>query len=452
MMKKSSVKILVISILSIMILVAGLVVFLSLRGEKPEDAKKSFATYAEDTELEALAEVPKMQADGSGIENSFDNGRKNATVVMNNTKKKDYEDYLKLLQKAGFKTYVDNGEEGIAESLFTSIMKRDELVVTVVYVVNTEKTYISAENKQPLSDHLFYDKSYVKDNKTGAKTTFHMLELHDLGNSFLFQLKNGHFIVSDGGRKTDLPYLLDYLESLVPEGEKPVIEGWFFTHSHNDHTGVMSGIMSDEAMASRVIVEGVYFNTPGKAAYAKDPTSRISGQWVEVGAMALKDSSGKRPQVYRTTAGQRYYFNDLTIDIMMAQELVSPTEFHTDINETSTWCMVTVDGQKVMLVGDASRGSMANVLKVYHPTYLSMDVMTAMHHGSDTWNDFTDFSSVKTVLIPRHVFVESEANLYLKSKAQEVMIYGDGSKVLTFPYEVGTAVTLPHMEWIYHKD
>ena len=125
MMKKSSVKILVISILSIMILVAGLVVFLSLRGEKPEDAKKSFATYAEDTELEALAEVPKMQADGSGIENSFDNGRKNATVVMNNTKKKDYEDYLKLLQKAGFKTYVDNGEEGIAESLFTSIMKRD---------------------------------------------------------------------------------------------------------------------------------------------------------------------------------------------------------------------------------------------------------------------------------------------------------------------------------------
>jgi hypothetical protein len=79
-----------------------------------------------------------------------------------------------------------------------------------------------------------------------------------------------------------------------------------------------------------------------------------------------------------------------------------------------------------------------------------MDVMTAMHHGSDTWNDFTDFSSVKTVLIPRHVFVESEANLYLKDKAEEVMIYGDGSKVLSFPYQVGTAVTLPHMEWIYH--
>ena len=69
---------------------------------------------------------------------------------------------------------------------------------------------------------------YVKDNKEGAKTTFHMLELHDLGNSFLFQLKNGHFIISDGGRKTDLPYLLDYLGSLVPEGEKPVIEGWFY--------------------------------------------------------------------------------------------------------------------------------------------------------------------------------------------------------------------------------
>jgi hypothetical protein len=203
-------------------------------------------------------------------------------------------------------------------------------------------------------------------------------------------------------------------------------------------------------MSSRVIVEGIYFNMPGKAAFAEDPTSKPASQYIDFAAMALKNSKGESPKVYRTTAGQRYYFNDLTIDIVMSQELVSPTEFHTDINETSTWCLVTLEGQKVMLVGDASRGSMRNVLKVYSPLFLCFDVMTAMHHGSDTWNDFTDFSSVKTVLIPRHVFVESEANLYLKEKAEEVMIYGDGSKVLTFPYKVGTTVTLPHMEWIYH--
>jgi len=451
-MKSKKTKILVISILILLIVAAGTILGVSFLGKTPEKEQETFETFAEHTVAEALGEVPAMQAENTNIENTFDNGTKNHTVVVENTQVEDYEEYVKLLHRAGFETYVDNGENGIADSLFTTILTRENLVVTVVYAVKTEKTYISAEYDQPLSDHLFYDKSYVKDNKEGAKTTFHMLELHDLGNSFLFQLKNGHFIISDGGRKTDLPYLLDYLESLVPEGEKPVIEGWFFTHSHADHTGVMSGIMSDATMASRIIVDGIYFNMPGKAAFAKDPTSRPSSQYIDFAAIALKDSDGERPNVYRTTAGQRYYFNDLTIEIMMAQELVSPTEFHTDINETSTWCMVTVDGQKVMLVGDASRGSMANVLKVYDPLYLSMDVMTAMHHGSDTWNDFTDFSSVKTVLIPRHVFVESEANLYLKSKADEVMIYGDGSKVLTFPYEVGTAVTLPHMEWIYHND
>lgn len=442
--------------LIVSIILVAVLIILCLLGvlfrlhSKPQEVEIVYETFAEQANSEALSQVPLMQLEDIHVENTFDNGTKNETVVVSGTQKEDYEDYVKFLQKVGFKIYVDNGTEGIDNALFTTILKKEELVVTVIQVVNTEKTYISAEMKQPLSKHLFYDKSYIKGNKEGARTTFHMLELHDLGNSFLFQLKNGHFIVSDGGRKTDLPYLLDYLESLVPEGEKPVIEAWFFTHSHVDHTGVLNGIMLDEKMASRVIVEGVYFNLPGKAAFAKDKTSRISAQWVDFGAMALKDSNGERPQVYRTTAGQRYYFNDLTIDIMMSQELVSPQEFYTDINETSTWCMVHVEGQKVMMVGDASRGSMSNVLKVYRPPYLSMDVMTAMHHGSDTWNDFTDFSSVKTVLIPRHVFVESEANLYLKDKAEEVMIYGDGSKVLSFPYQVGTAVTLPHMEWIYH--
>lgn len=440
-----------ISALGIILVVAAIaiVIFTNIPKE-PKGEEITYKTFAEWTESEPLSEVPALYGGGAIVGESFDNGTKNDTIVVNSTTIENYQSYVNLLKKAGFEKFVDNGEDGFDNSLYSTILKKEELVVTIMFAEKTGETFVSAEYNQPLSEHLFYDKSYVKGNKKDAKTTFHMLELHDLGNSFLFQLKNGHFIISDGGRKTDLPYLLDYLESLTPEGEKPVIEGWFFTHSHVDHTGVLSGLMSDAQAASRIYVNGIYFNLPGKAAFAKDPTSRPSSQYIDFAAMALKTVDGEKPGVYRTTAGQRYYFNDLTIDIMMSQELVSPTEFHTDINETSTWCMVNLEGQKVMMVGDASRGSMANVLRVYSPMYLSMDVMTAMHHGSDTWNDFTDFSSVKTVLIPRHVFVESPANLYLKEKAEEVMIYGDGSKVLTFPYTVGTAVTLPHMEWIYH--
>ena len=449
-MKKRGIIITILAIVVILLATVGTLFFLNKGDKGSKDAVESYVTYAEEVDIAVFATVPKMLVDTVQIENTFDNGAKNHTIVLTSVEKENYDEYRALLEKAGFKTHVDNGEEGFDNSLYSAIHKKEGLVVTLMYVVNTSKLYISAEEGQNLSANLFYDESYVKNNIAGAKTTFHMLELHDLGNSFLFQLKNGHFIISDGGRKTDLPYLLDYLENLTPEGEKPVVEGWFLTHSHGDHTGVMSGLMADEAMSSRVIVEGIYFNMPGKAAFAEDPTSKPASQYIDFAALALKNSKGESPKVYRTTAGQRYYFNDLTIDIVMSQELVSPTEFHTDINETSTWCLVTLEGQKVMLVGDASRGSMRNVLKVYNPLFLSFDVMTAMHHGSDTWNDFTDFSSVKTVLIPRHVFVESEANLYLKEKAEEVMIYGDGSKVLTFPYKVGTTVTLPHMEWIYH--
>lgn len=77
-----------------------------------------------------------------------------------------------------------------------------------------------------------YKDEYVKDNIAGAKTTLHMVELSDYGNSFVVQLKNGHFILNDGARLEDLEPLITYLEELPPKGEKPVIEAWMVSHPH----------------------------------------------------------------------------------------------------------------------------------------------------------------------------------------------------------------------------
>ena len=145
------------------------------------------------------------------------------------------------LQQQGYIVHSDNGATGLNNNVFTTTLIKDNQVATVIHIANTKKTYIVFENDVALSERLFYKEEYLKDNETDAKTTLHMLETYRPGSSFVIQLKNKHFIICDGGHVEELPYLIDYLESLAPRGRKPVIEGWFITHPHRDHMGCLLG-------------------------------------------------------------------------------------------------------------------------------------------------------------------------------------------------------------------
>jgi hypothetical protein len=79
------------------------------------------------------------------------------------------------------------------------------------------------------------------------------------------------------------------------------------------------------------------------------------------------------------------------------------------------------------------------------------------HHGFNTRDEFTDFCTVKTVLATikgdwkiTPLMKKREMNDYLKTKSEEWLVWGDGTKILTFPYAVGSYETLPNFEWIYH--
>ena len=59
---------------------------------------------------------------------------------------------------------------------------------------------------------------------------------------------------------------------------------------------------------------------------------------------------------------------------------------------------------------------------------------------------------MKTVLVTvrdRTPKRRTEQNAYLKERVQEWIMWGDGTKVLTFPYEVGSYECLPNFEWKY---
>ncbi|MBQ9393579.1 MAG: hypothetical protein IJU18_06275 [Oscillospiraceae bacterium] len=393
--------------------------------------------------------IPMPEGKNWTVTGPEDCGDGNYVTTLEGFTREDNDAYLRALEAAGFRKFADNGA-GLAGAVFTATYVKDKWAVTVVHAARMQKTGISVCFDKPLSERLIYKEEYAKDNKPGAKTKLHMLEMWWFGNSFVVQLKNGHFLISDGGLPSDAAYLLDYLESLVPPGEKPVVEGWFISHGHADHCGVFHKLYGEAA--GRLRVEGVYYCEVGEALYVKDQNTRIDVACIKWACTHLQSADGTPTKLYRPHTGERLYFSDVTVDVIHTHEQLLREEATVDINDTSTWFMLTAEGQKCLLPGDGERGCMVTVMRTYDREYLQLDMMSLVHHGFNTDDEFTDYCRLKTLLVTtenKTPVSRANQNDHLKASVEEYVSWGTGTKVFTFPYAVGSYETLPNREWIH---
>ena len=398
-------------------------------------------------------DVPCLpQEDAKSVQLS-DVGDRHWLKTVSNMDMADYEALLAALEQAGFEKFADNGA-GIAERVCSTYFTKDDRTLTATYVAPLQRTYLSVGKGAQLSPYLRRDTVCARDFAPDARTSVHMLELWNFGNSFVIKLKNGHFLINDGGLRCETPYLLDYLDSLTPTGEKPVIEGWFISHGHADHVGVLIEIGHNPAWAERIVVEGIYFSEPALEIYSVDPPGLGVANLARRAGGILRTSTGELTPFYRPHMGERYYFADMTVDVLMSQEQLAYKDFSGDLNDTSTWFMLTIEGQKVLLGGDGDSGGRKFIMQVYDSNYMVVDVMSVLHHGWNTRNDFTNYCHAKTVLFtcygdgPRARKME---NNYLRSRAEESFSWGEGTRVLTFPYHVGESKCMPHFDWSKHN-
>lgn len=467
-MKSQKKIILIVLILLILLLVGALCVFYFMgQTTGKESAKKPReGTFGEFTEIEELWDVPAIVGDGISLEPAREYGDGNYVIGVEDSSLAYYQEYLKILEADGYEKQVDNGENGLENSVYTTTYTKDNLVLTVTHVVNIDKTYISAGYDKAISEHLFYKDEYTEGVGTDKKTTMYMVELIDTGNSFVYQLKNGHFIIEDGGGPSDAPYLLDFLEALTPQGEKPVIEGWFVTHPHSDHMGALSEIIKKQTYINRIYVDGIYYCAPNlqeievNVNIEGEITSSISSdEVVRLAANMLTASDGGKAGYYRPRTGERYYFCDIMIDIVLCQEQLAKSNYigtYGRVNESSTVLMYNIEGQKILAGGDGDAGVMKTIMRTYGKEYLNVDVFNVLHHGINTIDLFTNYCTAKTALFTswstngQNKNLGQNENQYLKENVEEYYAWGTGTVMLTFPYQVGEAEILPKKEWIYN--
>ena len=385
--------------------------------------------------------IPCFLKQETAFEDPADYGAGNYVVTLEGVEKKQYVSYLGELEKSGFEKYADNGE-GLQGAVFSATYTKKKLVVTVTYLKAIKRMQISACINLPLSPYLLHDAQKVQCQK-GAKTKLHMVDVDAGGNSFVWQLKNGHFVISDGGHVGDTEHLLDYLCALVPKGEKPVVDAWFISHGHVDHTGALEGIAAHPEYADRIYVEGVYYNEPNELVFALDPYVS-SGCIIHMkdAIKILKATTGKAPELYRPQTGQRYYFCDMCVDIVLGQEQLPYENYSGDFNDSSTWCMFHVEGQKALFGGDGDKGGFRMMMDIYDKCYFEVELFSLLHHGHNTRDFITDYCVVQTVLdtgftdeLPSY---RAKENAHLRDVTKEWISKRDGAKVLTFPYEIET--------------
>lgn len=365
--------------------------------------------------------------------------------------KQEYSNYLTSLEKEGFEKYSDNGD-GIGGTVFTSTFTKELWQVTVLYLARPGKLFLSVCYGKELCPRMIPELWKHEEAIPGENTRLHMMELWWFGNSFVLQLKNGHFIISDGGRRSNALYLLDYLESLTPEGQKPVIDAWMISHAHGDHVGALCEMNKERA--ERICVEGIYYSIAGDEMYKKAQGTRVDTANMICALKNLKNAEGEPTHFYRPHTGEKYYFCDVVIEVVHTQDQLLRDVATRDINETSTWFMIRAEGQKCLLTGDGERGCMTSLMENFTREYLDMEMMTLMHHGFNTMDEFTDYCKVKTLLMTVYKDTpvrQANENNYLRSCVEEYFGWGDGTKILTFPYTVGTYETLPPKKWIYHN-
>ncbi len=397
-----------------------------------------------------LMDIPSMNVKNTSTSKTVYRGGGNYVAMIKETSKEDYQAYLNTLKEYGFSLLAENCE-GWGGAVFSATFTRGELVLTVVHYSLTHQTNISFYTG-PVSNRLVYKDSYASDTIIQAHTKMHMLELWWFGNSFVFQLKNGHFIISDGGYRNDLAYLLDYLETLAPNGQKPIVDAWIITHAHGDHDGALMTIVEmHQEWAERIYVEGIYVNEPND-----DVLRKCGGHTphaiLRMAANMFRTSTGESAKLYRPQTGQRYYFSDITMDILYSQEQIEE-ENYTNLNQASTVCLFTIDGQKCFFSGDVHEDGLEFLLENYTKDFFEFDFFTLNHHGFNTSQSFLECASIKTALITRPDMDFPAQRIretnYLTECAKESLHWGDGTLIFTFPYTTGSFERLPKNDWKY---
>ena len=374
-----------------------------------------------------------------------------------NTSLSDVENYIQSLVNDG---YTLKKNYSLGENTY-SLLSRNDATVYVSYLpmLNATRVYV-----EPMGTGVYpeADKAQTVSEPIATPAIWQLeVDTYDArangGMSYVMQLEDGTFIVVDGGYRkryerftedaTNIYNLL--MENKPASHEKPIIAGWFITHLHDDHYSAM--VRFSELYANDVVVKAFYYNFP--TANIENGDKSITFDNTKPIITAMNAFSGA-VQYNKLHSGMTIGFAGAEISIICTFEDVHPTVI-TDINDTSTVFRVTLGGQRIMFLADASAAESMVMEQTIPASELKSDIVQFSHHGYDGASaTIYRLIEAHTVLMPINIIsfqpsygktvnmfkniyeANIDANKYIFSAehVKKFVVAGAGTTKLLLPY------------------
>lgn len=371
-----------------------------------------------------------------------------------NCTKEDYNAYVASLKTDGC---VEKATYAMGSNLYT-LLKHEKFTAYVSYL-NGEKALRVYVGR---SDDIAPSKAAVRDEGL-CKPALWQINVDcqaakaNGGMSYVMQLTDGKFLVVDGGYRTneDANNIYDILIANKPkEHEKPIIAGWFITHMHIDHMGVVRNFAN--LYRNLVTVEAFYYNFP---------YTNIGDIWPNNSRILeeeMRESFGAT--LYRKLhSGMSFSFSGAKVTILCSFEDNYPWENRKDDapashfksgNDTSLVFKVEAGGQSVLFLGDAEHGESDRMMYL-DDEVVHADILQYAHHGYDNQcrNEFYQKVNPSVVLWPmtfinwenrgtaygevfRWRYEDRKENAWARSawNVKKIIVMAEGTTKLELPY------------------
>ena len=329
-----------------------------------------FETKIIDFTLNKFPTVPNAKISHS------DNSYGCEQLIYSGVTEQHFDDYLVALEQQGYTRYSDFSKGGVRTATYTN----KEYTLNIVYEGYYKELNVILENysekKLPPKEQSYTKVCDTLLAQVGVEYKYSSSEdAPQNGMCYVWRLEDGTFIILDGGFNYTLgaDNLFKVLQKLSPNGQKPVVSAWLFSHFHGDHVGTFMKFAS--GYKTKFTLKSVIFHLPSEEAFKKIDSSWSA--WNNI--KPLVDFFNAT--IYIAHPGQTYHFANAKIDILYTMEMYSPAEF-TYYNTSTVVFDVQFGEFNMMMLGDTSEYSNPYIRNNYGDS-LESEVVQVAHHGYD---------------------------------------------------------------------
>lgn len=356
----------------------------------------------------------------SGVSNIIDCDEGYTMSLLTNMDKNAFDAYCTRLVTAGYSLQSENT---MNESDTNRNIARTYYSTTTRYMIHTywveysqEVRAISAQVDEKVAALSGLDTTTSTET---CDTIFHQLEaLHpvtvtsdsssiatsDGGMGYIIRLKDGRFIIIDGGSTDNAEEIYTFLNDNASDKNNIIIATWFITHAHGDHSGAFRQFVAtymdsnSAGYKSGISIESIMYN-PCNTTEQTENTELIDTEITTVITNYLADAT-----VYKPLTGQIYTFAGTSIEILYTMSDFLPntvnyaddddTDKGMDYNVQSVVSIIDIDNtqdrsDRIFMMADTTAFACNEMMKRYG-AYMQCDYVQIAHHGL---NEITDSTS-----------------------------------------------------------